>query len=669
MTDNSNTVPRTPLARRPRTHVRALDIDTDRNVMAVLDHLFDTVHPPGGPMLTSFNATLGPPRTNPAPTELTTYWIEILNLLLQASTVVRDNNLTSIANYESTSYIDLGPIDNQKRFYTFNAFPTLKKATLNRRGQVIVPSLHSSINSENLHLLARKLSSYDTNRDHNYAYYMNWLKREIQQRINQIQVIKNTLDGVDATPSRTIVHNVPGAPGGADPDPRITVVRNITPYRPPAMGTNTALNYKIKIITSMLKYPENSNLENYLLLDDFLSDADVDLIWTTLRTTINDNTFFDNITNKVDIEELYTKQGAFRSKFSKSELETTLTLYQKTAEQRTKTIEKRNKAQELLNASEARGFGGSTDATTQRNTIAAENANITIDDDELRRIDTQINTLNTIFYSRIIKRRFLSLMILISRNTAPGFLSTLNADITRYFFTSGITSPPTLPIPPLVSQTIATIFNRFINTKQMGKNMLTSTFIKSVVNGSYMKKIYSNEIWIHGKMVESIVDGLGINDVQKEQIRKESSQREKEHVIRSKQLKKEQKENLPLSNDVLEMRTVLWLSDQQIIELPLNYIFDQYTEDEKIAIAKEKQMCNEIANLIEEVGSLPLPNLQLPKSLFDQDSNANNGQDSTAFLELSGPNVLKEIQQERKRRTYRSRSAPRIGGAKKTRRL
>jgi hypothetical protein len=423
----------------------------------------------------------------------------------------------------------------------------------------------------------------------------------------------------------------------------------------------------------MLKYPENSNLENYLLLDDFLSDNDVDIIWTTLRTTINDNTFFDNITNKVDIEELYTKQGAFRSKFSKSELETTLSSYQKTTEQRTKSIEKRNKAQEQLSASEARGFGGSADATTQRNIIAAEIADITRYNAEIANIERELNILNSIFYSRIIKRRFLSLIVLISRNSPSGFLGTLNVVLTRFFFTTGITPPANIPVSPIITQTIVTIFNRFITTKQMGQNMLTTKFIKSVIDGYYMKKIYNNERWINGKMVESIVEGLGISDTAKEQIRRDTNQREKDHYTRSNQLKKEQKENLPLSNDILELRTLLWLSDTKISELPLNYIFDQYTEDEKLAISKEKEMCNEIAKLIEEVGSIPLPNLQLPKSIFDQDIDIdidmNNNQDPTAFLELSGPNVLKEIQQERKRRTYRSRSAPRIGGAKKTKKM
>jgi len=184
-----------------------------------------------------------------------------------------------------------------------------------------------------------------------------------------------------------------------------------------------------------------------------------------------------------------------------------------------------------------------------------------------------------------------------------------------------------------------------------------------------MNRIYKNEKIIRGKIIEQIILANGNRGLE-ENARQQATKKEIKQSVSLVEKEKEEKKMFPLSEMLIRIRTKLWLTDDEINMLPLNYIFDKYSEEDRKTIMREKEICTEIAKLTNEFGNFPIPELILPDSLFVVKSNeSNKGKvtDSSYFLERSGPNILKEIQRERRTRTYRGRSPSRTGG-KRTRR-
>ena len=122
-----------------------------------------------------------------------------------------------------------------------------------------------------------------------------------------------------------------------------------------------------------------------------------------------------------------------------------------------------------------------------------------------------------------------------------------------------------------------------------------------------------------------------------------------------------------LSKELIIKRTIAWLKlpDLETRTTPTSFIFDKYTEEEKKFMIQEHAICKEISELTGKLGKTNIPQMQLPVDFFVKPSSANDKLSS--FLEATGPNITKSIQNERRRMFFEGRG-PYVGfGGRKTR--
>jgi hypothetical protein len=552
----------------------------DDSTMTELRELYNRIHPVRGSTLLGFTETLGPIRSNPAPDEIVSFWVKKLNEWMQRDITIRNENVTNVTyNGEPlfTSNITIQGVD------IFNNYPEYKRIQLDKNGFVIVPKFDAPSVME----FAKKIKDRDRRDKRSVEEYFDLLKRAFILRKKQIILAKKELDGISEVPEEIEVLSQPFM-GPIFPDENRTA-RVVEPERPKQIGINTEINARINLIKSMKNYPENSNLENYLLLGiDILREGDVNEIWTELKNTIGNDAKFNELMENVN----FTEEKTF---FSSKKFRDTKNLFMN---------EKR----------------------------------------------------------QIIKRRLLGLLILISRNSNKSTEKKLNNDITQVFFNFPLVNPGSALSPTQdISREIKNVFLNFIRTS----GIITEKYLKNVINGDFMNKIYNNEKFVRGRTIESLIEENGdeelMNKARKIAVNKEV---EKSAILNKRD--KEEKNAFPLSEMLIRIKTKLWLTDDETNRIALSYIFDKYTEEDKKSIMREKEICNEIVSLTQELGKYPIPNLRMPVSIFT--SNDEKMQDASYFLEKSGPNILKEIQKDRARRTYRERSASRSGGGKYTRR-
>lgn len=601
-----------PPAPVPGPAVGPIVRDATEEVINQLRTEYQRINEPGQPPLMGFAETLGPIRNNPAPETIPSYWIQILNRLQERYINERTTNLRDVRVGGVGGVGGVNVYEDNRVIYglqIFSNFREYERIQLDNNGFVVVP-MFDEIKVMNL---AKMLNSRIRSPLTTDAYF-EVLKNAFADRKNQIIQAKEILDGRAEIKERSdvIQENVqrlrpederqaekarkifeeqnPGIFPSPASRSRLELIRG-EPLQQKTEGLNTQINRKIKLIKSMKKYPENSDLENYLLLNDFLLDGDVDRIWVALRDHINDGDTFVKLTEPVNFEDEST-MIFFKKKFRDTE-----NLFM----------------------------------TQQR---------------------------------QIIKRRLLALFILISRNSTNTAEKRLNQEITLLFFRPAPAAASPAPIvPPSLSGEIVNIFINFI------RGTVTEKYLNSVINGDFMNRIYKNEKIIRGKIIEQIILANGNRGLE-ENARQQATKKEIKQSVSLVEKEKEEKKMFPLSEMLIRIRTKLWLTDDEINMLPLNYIFDKYSEEDRKTIMREKEICTEIAKLTNEFGNFPIPELILPDSLFVVKSNeSNKGKvtDSSYFLERSGPNILKEIQRERRTRTYRGRSPSRTGG-KRTRR-
>lgn len=602
-----------PPAPVPGPAVGPIVRDATEEVINQLRTEYQRINSQRSPPLTGFAETLGPVRNNPAPETVPSYWIQILNRLQERYINQRTTNLSHVRVGGVNVYEDDRVISGLQIFANF---PEYKRIQLDNNGFVVVP-MFDAIKVMNL---AKMLNSR-IRRPLTTDEYFEDLKNAFADRKNQIIQAKEILDGAKSLSEEIqtlrIPENGPHLPGQ---QPRTIMVENVVrPSTPKTEGLNMQINRKIKLIKSMKKYPENSDLENYLLLSDFLSDRDVDRIWIMLGRKINN----DNTENP-PIAPVPSQPVA-----------------------------------EPLVPPEQNKFKRITGAVNFE------------DESTMIFFKKKFRDTENLFMTQqrqIIKRRLLALFILISRNSTNTAEKRLNQEITLLFFrpAPAAAAPAASPapiVPPSLSGEIVNIFINFI------RGTVTEKYLNSVINGDFMNRIYKNEKIIRGKIIEQMIVANGNRDLQ-ENARQQATKKEIKQSVSLVEKEKEEKKMFPLSEMLIRIRTKLWLTDDEINMLPLNYIFDKYSEEDRKTIMREKEICTEIAKLTNEFGNFPIPELILPDSLFVVKSNeSNKGKvtDSSYFLERSGPNILKEIQRERRTRTYRGRSPSRTGG-KRTRR-
>jgi len=535
------------------------------------------------PYLTGFSETLGPVRLNPAPELITSYWKQILNNFMKNNIKQRNLNVRNVENADVKLYQDDTII--------FANCPEFKNIQLDKKGNVIVPLLdNAKIRevAEDLNHGVLDIKLYNRIKDH-FLY-----------RRNNIKLAKNILDGIPETPEKIKIVPVFGpapkrsktdhvsSPGDVDKPVMNQEIEE--PKREYQKGENTNLNNNINLINLMQKYPENSNLENYLLLENklevgvitdfyFLKDADVEVIWNALKEKIGEPKF-KQLTEEVTFEK--EKTMFLTRKFSDTEK-----LYFQ---------EKR----------------------------------------------------------KIIKRRLLSLMVLISRNS-----KNINQRKLQDFIADAFESTSSGKAIHQLTILIRSYFIRFINTS----GVVTEKYLSSIINGDFMNNIYQNEKIILSSTIETQIDNLRDEELKK--AKNIASEKAKKQLAILNDRYKNEKKLYPLSPMLIRIRTKLWLIDHEIVRLPMSYIFDKYSDEDRKMIMREKEICKEISNLTNELGSYPIPNVSLPSSLFT--SNDEKMQDVSYLLERSGPKILTEAEKKKKTLSVRGRSSSRRGGGKPTR--
>jgi hypothetical protein len=336
---------------------------------------------------------------------------------------------------------------------------------------------------------------------------------------------------------------------------------------------------KLKILNSMMQYPQNSNLENYILITNFLSNAHVNEIWIQILQLLP-----RPVINPVDIEQL--NNAIFHSGY----------------------IYFDNKIQ-FLPLQPA-------PPALQLPPILGPRPHI------------------------INKRNFLALMVLVSRNSKDGYIQTNKARqlysnlLTLFIITNNVNH---------ISAEITRIFNNFI----INSGVINLDYINKILNGDFIYKIYKNNI------DESYLFGFGI---------------EENELKGRKQLIKKEKNELKTRNynarniltiTEITIRIKKWVT-QSLYEtdiVPLSYILDKYTEEEKKVLIRNNEMCKEISEITSKLGPLPFPNI-LPVDFFVKENISDES--GSNFIETAGPTIVKDSQKDRRRKFFEERG-PNIG--------
>jgi hypothetical protein len=188
-----------------------------------------------------------------------------------------------------------------------------------------------------------------------------------------------------------------------------------------------------------------------------------------------------------------------------------------------------------------------------------------------------------------------------------------------------------------ISERVLRVFSAFLNTN---KNIITDSFIRKLIDGTYMYEIYKN----------GYEDAELLQDTTQENI----SAREKD-VKESKQEVKNRKSQFALSRQIIQQRTQAWVQTpyQNVRTTPTSFIFDRYTEEEKKFMIQENAICAEISELTGKLGKVNVPQMQIPQDFFIKETKENDK--LAKFLEETGPNISKGILAERRRLFFEGR--------------
>ena len=186
-------------------------------------------------------------------------------------------------------------------------------------------------------------------------------------------------------------------------------------------------------------------------------------------------------------------------------------------------------------------------------------------------------------FSKISKRRFLSLLVLISRNSKDGFIlsnnmKTLYTELFTYF--KGIKEEKSS-----ISGNIKDLFIEFVKRYN---STITSDLIISILSGKEIYKIYQ----------------IGYSRKNKPPLF--SSHSKQTHSV-----------NL-LSSDLIKKRTNDWVSSS-INSPPIAYILDDYSKEEKNVLIKNNKFCKEISQLTDDIKEFYSSSFEISKSIFSND--------------------------------------------------
>jgi len=218
---------------------------------------------------------------------------------------------------------------------------------------------------------------------------------------------------------------------------------------------------------------------------------------------------------------------------------------------------------------------------------------------------------------KVNRRNFISLLVLLSRNAKDGYITTnkwkdLYSSLLKVFRETDETNYPD------ISGIILIVFQEFFRVN--GDSI--PFVVNKILSGEEMYKIYQTSYKPDNKT--------------------------------------------SLTKEIIGKRTQVWLetSIEKTRTTPTIFIFDKYTEEQIKFMIQENSVCKEISELTGKLGKTNIPQMQLPTDFFVKPS---SGTDKlSSFLEETGPNVTKSIQNDRRRMFFEGRGPYVRGGERKT---
>ena len=222
-------------------------------------------------------------------------------------------------------------------------------------------------------------------------------------------------------------------------------------------------------------------------------------------------------------------------------------------------------------------------------------------------------------FLNIDKRRFLSLLVLISRNSKDGFI--LSNDMKSLYDKLHIYFKKYSNIDKTsISENIK---NGFINFIIKTSSPITTDLINSILSGKELYKIYK----------------IGY------------SRKNKTHPF-SVLIQPKQTHSLDLlSSELIKKRTNNWLSKpKDINSTPIAYIFDDYSKDEKIILIKTNKFCKEISQLTDDIKEFHSSSFEISKSIF-----SNNELDTFTKTVKDTYDSIQKKESDRTNKTHNNR--------------
>jgi hypothetical protein len=169
------------------------------------------------------------------------------------------------------------------------------------------------------------------------------------------------------------------------------------------------------------------------------------------------------------------------------------------------------------------------------------------------------------------------------------------------------------------------------------------------LNGDFIYKIYKNNI-DESKLIED-------NDNQSENELKGRKQLIKKETNELKTRNYNARNILTIAEITIRIKKWVTQSLYETDMVPLSYILDKYTEEEKKVLIRNNEMCKEISEITSKLGTLPFPNI-LPVDFFVKENISDES--GSNFIETAGPTIVKDSQKDRRRKYFEERG-PNIG--------
>ena len=268
---------------------------------------------------------------------------------------------------------------------------------------------------------------------------------------------------------------------------------------------------------------------------------------------------------------------------------------------------------------------------------------------------TRNHVENVVLFQEFLENGNLIDIITTLKDTLIGGAAVVNNELTIVVNTE--IGDPAIPrkVLSLIGQrklaSLMALFSRLylpplIKSRAYKPNYLGNKLMELLVNGSILPLDQRNEryqldtIHISNAFIEYINDGGTINKAFYESLTNGDLIYEtyKQNYVTSSTPAK-------ISRALIKIRTSKWLADDNIVELPREYIFNQYTKEEDIKMGKNDQICDPISKYPR---LLPEPS-GLPPSPFQPTQGMTNVPVDVLYANRIGPNFANRNYTEMRR--------------------